>query len=260
MTILEKRKAIVSSLLFICVSALLIYRDVAYIHDPYILSFVEAARVATFLVAVRTIYLYNKRRGIPSAFLRSANVSFVTVLALDAVVSFTRPRNAVTSLLVSVILLAVGYHAPVVDRRCKKIALLLYSLCLVVIVTLLRRGNISTKLLAVAVIAGINVFGISWLKSQVLNASHKPVENPDVHGTAAAVESYHQQILEKIQNLPLTEREKEVASHILLGESRTEIADRMSVSDETIKKHAANIYAKLNVSSKSEFFRAVVGE
>ena len=47
---------------------------------------------------------------------------------------------------------------------------------------------------------------------------------------------------------------------MLEGETRASIAAKMFVSEETIKKHVANIYAKLGISCKSELFDVVLGK
>lgn len=50
----------------------------------------------------------------------------------------------------------------------------------------------------------------------------------------------------------LTEREAEVLGHITRGYSGKEIADRMSVSLNTVKTHLKHVYAKLHVRSRTE--------
>lgn len=51
---------------------------------------------------------------------------------------------------------------------------------------------------------------------------------------------------------PLTERELEVLRLAALGLSNREIADRLIVSPRTVQSHMANIFAKLNVGSRTE--------
>ena len=50
----------------------------------------------------------------------------------------------------------------------------------------------------------------------------------------------------------LTEREKEVVILILQDKKRKEIADELSVTEHTIKKHTAHIFAKLEVTNRTE--------
>jgi two-component system, NarL family, nitrate/nitrite response regulator NarL len=50
----------------------------------------------------------------------------------------------------------------------------------------------------------------------------------------------------------LTTREAEVISAIRAGNSNKEIATKLSISEETVKRHLSNIYAKMGVSSRLE--------
>ncbi len=50
----------------------------------------------------------------------------------------------------------------------------------------------------------------------------------------------------------LTTREAEVIAAIRAGNSNKEIATRLSISEETVKRHLSNIYAKRGVSSRLE--------
>jgi DNA-binding CsgD family transcriptional regulator len=53
-----------------------------------------------------------------------------------------------------------------------------------------------------------------------------------------------------LRSLGLTEREAEVLSLVSIGAANSEIATRLSLSLWTVKRHLANIYAKLGVSSR----------
>ncbi len=50
----------------------------------------------------------------------------------------------------------------------------------------------------------------------------------------------------------LTSREVEIISAIRAGNSNREIALKLSISEETVKRHMSNIFAKLGVSSRLE--------
>lgn len=50
----------------------------------------------------------------------------------------------------------------------------------------------------------------------------------------------------------LTSREIEIISAIKQGSSNREIAGQLAISEETVKRHLSNIYAKLGVSSRLE--------
>jgi LuxR family maltose regulon positive regulatory protein len=51
---------------------------------------------------------------------------------------------------------------------------------------------------------------------------------------------------------PLTDREQEIVRLIAVGLTNAEIATELFISTETVKKHAANVYAKLGVHNRTE--------
>ncbi len=50
----------------------------------------------------------------------------------------------------------------------------------------------------------------------------------------------------------LTPRELEIVSEIMAGSSNARIATKLQISEETVKRHLANIYAKLGLSTRLE--------
>jgi DNA-binding CsgD family transcriptional regulator len=53
----------------------------------------------------------------------------------------------------------------------------------------------------------------------------------------------------------LTRREKEVLYLLSLGMQQKQIADRLFISKETVKKHIRNSYEKLHATNKIEALR-----
>jgi LuxR family maltose regulon positive regulatory protein len=51
---------------------------------------------------------------------------------------------------------------------------------------------------------------------------------------------------------PLSDRELEILGLVAAGLTNREIADKLFISAETVKKHAGNIFAKLGVSNRTE--------
>jgi LuxR family maltose regulon positive regulatory protein len=51
---------------------------------------------------------------------------------------------------------------------------------------------------------------------------------------------------------PLTDRELEIVQLVAAGLTNPEIAEHLVISPQTVKKHTANIYSKLNVSNRTE--------
>ena len=72
------------------------------------------------------------------------------------------------------------------------------------------------------------------------DGGHRPVE-ADVDGN----QGYYS----------LTDREAEIMHLLNQGMSRTEIAETLNVSQNTVKSHLKNVYSKLGVHSRSEVFR-----
>lgn len=56
----------------------------------------------------------------------------------------------------------------------------------------------------------------------------------------------------------LTDREIEIIQFILEGDSNYEIAKKLFVQTNTIKKHVYNIYAKFHVSSRTQLFQFIL--
>jgi len=61
-------------------------------------------------------------------------------------------------------------------------------------------------------------------------------------------------------NLPLTEREKDIAFVLTKGYTYQEIAESLEISPNTVRNHVANIYKKLSVRSKMELISVLKGE
>lgn len=53
----------------------------------------------------------------------------------------------------------------------------------------------------------------------------------------------------------LTDRQKELLIHMADGLSNKEIADKLFISESTVKYHIKNIYAILNISDRKDFFK-----
>ena len=72
----------------------------------------------------------------------------------------------------------------------------------------------------------------------------------------AMVEELHNSRSEKDKSVPLphtlTKREKELVEQVLCGASNKEIAERLGISERTVKAHLANIYKKMDVSNRLE--------
>ncbi|MGY2894370.1 response regulator [Deinococcus sp. UYEF24] len=50
----------------------------------------------------------------------------------------------------------------------------------------------------------------------------------------------------------LTEREREILSHIAQGETNPQVAKKLDLSEKTVRNHVTSIFSKLQVSSRAE--------
>ena len=64
----------------------------------------------------------------------------------------------------------------------------------------------------------------------------------------------------KSEGYDLSEREKEILSHLIEGLSKKQIADKIFLSHHTVDSHIRNIYAKLEVHSRSSAISKAVRE
>ena len=91
----------------------------------------------------------------------------------------------------------------------------------------------------------------------------KPVDEQVLLTTIAEAIDSHQRayndrivenaIRDKLNSL--TEREHEVMQHVLAGERNKEIANRLGISEKTVKVHRAHVMEKMHVTSVAELVR-----
>lgn len=58
-----------------------------------------------------------------------------------------------------------------------------------------------------------------------------------------------------LSSLPLTKREREIVGLMLGGETNAAIAERLFISESTVKKHVNNVFRKLGISSRWELLK-----
>ena len=80
-----------------------------------------------------------------------------------------------------------------------------------------------------------------------------------------AFETHYRQLLQQSspsyilkKKFNLTEREIEIIRYILEGDTNNEIANKLYVQTNTVKKHIYNIYAKFRVSSRTQLFQFIL--
>lgn len=58
--------------------------------------------------------------------------------------------------------------------------------------------------------------------------------------------------IQRLTNLPVSKREKEILVHLATGKTNKEIADSLSLSTSTIRNHVSNIFTKLKISNRAQ--------
>ncbi len=56
----------------------------------------------------------------------------------------------------------------------------------------------------------------------------------------------------RITDLPITNREKEVLVHLAQGKTNKQISQSLMLSPSTVRNHISNIFSKLNISNRSQ--------
>ena len=97
-------------------------------------------------------------------------------------------------------------------------------------------GNLKTEFV-IAIIAIIFFFVGVYINKKSLHKNRVPSTEID-----------HK----KIANLDISAREYEVLQHIALGLSNKEIAEKLFLSESTIKTHVSNLLVKLNAKRRTQ--------
>jgi DNA-binding CsgD family transcriptional regulator len=56
---------------------------------------------------------------------------------------------------------------------------------------------------------------------------------------------------ERVEEIPLTARERDVLSWVARGKTNAEIAQLLWLAPSTVRKHLENVYAKLGVNTRT---------
>jgi len=129
------------------------------------------------------------------------------------------------------------------------ISIFLFGLILAVLTIILQFfeyryliGNLNTDVYTLIVALIFTAVGI-WVGLGIFRQK-KVVQEPS-----------HEIDRQKIKDLDIKEREYEVLQLIAQGLSNQEIADRLFLALPTIKTHTSNLYAKLDVRSRTQAVR-----
>lgn len=153
----------------------------------------------------------------------------------------------------------------------KKIATPIHAVILAAIVL----GNIGVWFVEQLIYVEFEFLSITYIICEVflllLNRMLQMYEQPAAEVPAlsevpadSAAEASPGHVEQMLAALPearsLTARELEVLTYILENVKRRDIAERMCVSENTVKKHTSHIFSKLNVASRSELFARIASD
>lgn len=120
-------------------------------------------------------------------------------------------------------------------------------------------GNIAIWLVENIIHAGFEFLSISYIITEglilllygILQDYEKNKEKTTVAEVETKVVENEEAVCDDLLK-DLSEREKEVLQYLLENAKRKEIAEKLFVTESTIKKHTSNIYKKLEVTSRAE--------
>jgi DNA-binding NarL/FixJ family response regulator len=92
------------------------------------------------------------------------------------------------------------------------------------------------------------------VESSQLERALEPTLRAVAAGQAVFPASFHRML----QRPPLSNREKQILGMVVLGCSNAEIADKLVVTESTIKNHLSSVFAKLGVRSRSAATKLVL--
>lgn len=255
------RRYAVFPVIVVVTSIVTVLRDVIYVPTLGLLIPLELVRLAVLLITARAVASIARHQNLDEAE-KLTWFAVVGVGILDIAVVFAYPSDQIEMVFLNLLLLLAVYFIPTMGVRAKRILIPAYSMIYIAVFGVVNENSSMTKLIVIVVYACLNLLGVfisreAYPDSGTARTAACPETTDSGQMALPSLDTadFHKKIRERVETLNLTEREKEVACHILMGETRTEIADDIYVTEETVKKHTANIYAKLGVSTKSEFFK-----
>jgi len=127
----------------------------------------------------------------------------------------------------------------------------------VVIVTMYENPRLVRELLA----SGASAYLVkSATMQELISAVRTAAESPRRENRVVSVPRAALDRAEAGETSGLTGREREIVLLVARGLSNRQIADSLFISEATVKRHLANVYAKLGVSSRGETTRKALSE
>jgi DNA-binding response OmpR family regulator len=122
------------------------------------------------------------------------------------------------------------------------------------------KANIDTQHIPVIFLSGLEdvEHKVKGFEAGAVDYITKPFDINEMQARIESCLKVHQQIFSlhaHTKNPGLTEREMNTLSLYVLGHKRVEIAEKLLVSNNTVKWYLKNIYSKLEVSNRSQLIQ-----
>ena len=99
---------------------------------------------------------------------------------------------------------------------------------------------------------GARGYGNIYMKKEYLLSAIEAIKDNNFWITPALIQGFFENG-NKNKFEGLTEREKEIANYLLEGLSYKDIAQKLDITERTVKAHAQNIFKKKNVKNRLQF-------
>lgn len=125
----------------------------------------------------------------------------------------------------------------------------------------LRRRQVEAKVVLITAFADVSKLKLA-LNRGAAYLLEKPFRASELLEVVASTLATPPDVTHRVESVlgaaGLTDKEMQVARHLLKGLTSQEIAVLENNSDKTIRQHVTRIYAKCGVSSRAEFFHFVL--
>ncbi|MFZ4617498.1 MAG: response regulator transcription factor [Rectinemataceae bacterium] len=246
--------------------------DLTSIHSLPLLILVLAGRVA-FLAAIPFVLRSGSQKTLAGD---AASLYATSLLVFDVCVQLTRPHHYILGLLVSAVLITVLLPAVRSASTALKVTVLAYMATFIIIIWTVKAAGFVFKAQASFIIGILAAEGLFFMVAKKRSPGSsagpdttRPGPGPGPAGpgpgpgaasepeTAGREPDAFDSFVSGIEALPLTAREKQIVSMLLAGKRRSAIAAELEITVNTVKKHAANVYGKLEVGTREELISLI---
>ncbi len=239
--------------------------DLTSIHALPVLILVLSGRVA-FLAAIPFVLRSGSQKTLAGD---AASLYATSLLIFDVCVQLTRPREHILGLLVSAILITTLLPAVRSASTALKVTIITYMSAFILIIWTVKTADIYFKAQATFILGLLAAEVLFFMVRKKGNPGTSTVPGKSIPDpspgakagpeaqTAGKAPDAFESFVAGIEALPLTAREKQIVSMLMAGKRRSAIAAELEITVHTVKKHAANVYEKLEVGTREELISLI---